>query len=139
MNPQQIATVRNSFALLVPRADDVARLFYDRLFELDPQLRALFKADLSEQRSKLMAMLTAGVGALDRLDTLVPVLRQLGARHLVYGVRDAHYGIVGEALLDTLARGLGDAFTPEARAAWIEAYTLMAGAMQAGATLGAAA
>ncbi len=139
MNPQQISAVRNTFALLVPQADSVARLFYARLFELDPQLRPLFKADMAEQRSKLMAMLGAGVSGLDRLDTLVPVLRQLGARHVAYGVRDADYGTVGAALLDTLASGLGDTFTPETRAAWTEAYTLIAGTMQAGAAVALAA
>lgn len=135
MNAHQISTVRNTFALLVPQADKVARHFYARLFELDPQLRPLFKADLAEQRSKLMAMLAAGVGGLDRLDRLIPVLQQLGARHVGYGVRDAHYATVGAALLDTLAGGLGDAFTPETRAAWTEAYTLIAGTMQAGAAV----
>jgi hemoglobin-like flavoprotein len=132
MNPQQIAAVRNTFALLVPQADHVARLFYARLFELDPQLRPLFKADMTEQRGKLMSMLAAGVSGLDRLDTLGPVLQQLGARHATYGVRDAHYGSVGAALLDTLARGLGDTFTADTRDAWAEAYTLIAGTMQAG-------
>ena len=139
MNPKQISAVRNTFAMLVPQADNVARLFYARLFELDPQLRPLFKADMAEQRSKLMAMLGAGVSGLDRLDTLAPVLRQLGARHVTYGARDDHYGTVGEALLDTLARGLGDAFTPETRAAWTEAYTLIAATMRAGAAVELAA
>jgi hemoglobin-like flavoprotein len=139
MNPQQISAVRSTFAQLVPQADTVAELFYARLFELDPQLRPLFKADMGEQRSKLMAMLGAGVGGLDRLDALAPLLRQLGARHVAYGVRDAHYGTVGAALLDTLAKGLGDGFTPDTRAAWAEAYALIAGTMQAGAAVAAAA
>lgn len=133
MNPPQIAAVRNTFALLAAHADGVAKLFYARLFELDPQLRPLFKTEMAEQRSKLMIMLSAAVHGLDQLDALGPVLQRLGARHVAYGVRPAHYDAVGTALLDTLANGLGDEFTAEARAAWTEAFTLIAGAMQAGA------
>jgi len=127
--------VRSTFERLAPQADNVAVLFYSRLFELDPALRPMFKPDMAEQRSKLMAMLATGIGSLDRIDALRPALQALGARHLTYGVREAHYDTVGTALLDTLEKGLGNAFTPGARAAWVEAYGLMAGAMKAGAAL----
>ena len=133
MDTNQIDAVRRSFDALSPNADAVAELFYGRLFELDPPLRRLFKADLQGQRIQLMAMLAAGVHGLDRLDTLLPILQALGARHVGYGVRDEHYDSVGSALLGTLAVGLGEAFTPQLRGAWIEAYTLLAAAMKAGA------
>ena len=57
-------------------------------------------------------------------------LRALGRRHVGYGVRDSHYATVGEALLWTLEQGLGDAFTPDVRAAWAETYGTRAGVMQ---------
>jgi hemoglobin-like flavoprotein len=44
-------------------------------------------------------------------------VKALGARHSGYGVAAAHYAIVGEALLWTLERGLGEGFTPEVRSA----------------------
>lgn len=123
--------VRESWARVMPIADTAASLFYDRLFEIDPTTRPLFKSeDLSEQRRKLMQTLDLLVNGLDHLDDLVPAIEALGRRHLRYGVQDAHYGSVGQALLWTLEQGLGEHWTPEARAAWTELYGLAAGVMQ---------
>jgi hemoglobin-like flavoprotein len=86
----------------------------------------MFSSDLSEQKKKLMQMLTVAVRGLTRLDEIVPAVRALGARHVNYGVQDAHYETVGAALLWTLEQGLGDAFTPEVEAAWTAIYTVLA-------------
>jgi hemoglobin-like flavoprotein len=85
-----------------------------------------------------MTMIGAAVGMLDRPDALLPVLRQLGARHAGYGVVDTHYATVGAALLLTLEQGLGDAFTPETRAAWADLYAVISRTMQQGAVAEAA-
>lgn len=129
MNPESIRLVQASFAQVAPIAEQAASLFYARLFELAPELRPLFRGDMAEQGRKLMAMLATVVGGLSRLDTLVPAARALAQRHVAYGAQPEHYAVVGTALLDTLAKGLGDDFTPEVRAAWIEAYGLLSGAM----------
>ena len=113
--------------------DTAAALFYGRLFDLDPSLRPMFKRDMEEQGRMLMQVIGVAVASLDRLETLVPVLRDLGRRHGDYGVRDAHYDTVAEALLWTLQTGLGDKFTPEVREAWVTVYGVLAGTMQAGA------
>jgi hemoglobin-like flavoprotein len=126
----QKTLVQQSFAAVAPIADDAAALFYRRLFELDPSLERMFKGDMTEQRRKLMQMLTAAVKGLDRLDQLVPVVEDLGRRHAGYGVADAHYDTVGAALLWTLEKGLGSAFTPEVEDAWIAVYGLLAGTMK---------
>ena len=126
----QKTLVQNSFATIAPIADDAAALFYQRLFELDPSLRRMFREDMSEQRKKLMQMLTAAVKGLDRLDQLVPVVQDLGRRHATYGVTDAHYETVGKALLWTLKMGLGKAFTPETQDAWATVYGLLATTMR---------
>jgi nitric oxide dioxygenase len=94
---------------------------------------------MKEQKIKLMQMLTTAVKGLDNLETLVPVVRQLGARHIGYGVKPEHYGTVAAALLWTLERGLGDAFTPETKEAWVVVYGILAATMQEGAASGAAA
>ena len=127
---RQRELVQSSFALVAQIGDDAAVLFYDRLFELDPSLRRMFKADMAEQRKKLLQMLTAAVKGLDRLEQLVPVVQDLGRRHACYGVTDGHYATVAEALLWTLKAGLGDVFTPETRDAWVAVYTLLASTMQ---------
>ena len=126
----QKTLVQESFAAVLPIADDAAALFYRRLFELDPSLERMFKGDMAEQRRKLMQMLTAAVKGLDRLEQLVPVVEDLGRRHAGYGVADAHYDTVGAALLWTLEKGLGNAFTPEVKDAWVTVYGLLAGTMK---------
>ena len=127
---RQIELVQGTFDVIAPIADDAAALFYRRLFEIDPTLRAMFKGDMAEQRRKLMQMLTAAVKGLPRLDRLVPVVQELGRRHATYGVADDHYDTVGAALLWTLEKGLGDAFTDEAREAWATVYGLLATTMK---------
>jgi hemoglobin-like flavoprotein len=100
------------------------------LFELDPSLKGMFRGDMTEQRRKLMQMLTAAVKGLDRLDQLVPVVEELGRRHVGYGVADAHYDTVGSALLWTLDKGLGAAFTADVKDAWVAVYGLLADTMK---------
>ncbi|WP_374436780.1 globin family protein [Inhella sp.] len=133
MNPSTPALVQASFAQVQTLGPQVATLFYARLFEIDPDLRRLFKSDLGDQGQRLLAMLGQAVALLDRPERLLPVLRQLGARHQGYGVQASHYATVGQALLNTLAAGLGPAFTPALRAAWTEVYGVVAQTMQAGA------
>ena len=114
---------------MLPIAPRAAELFYANLFTADPTLRPMFRGDMRAQGLRLMGMISAAVGQLDRLDTLVPVLRDLGRRHEGYGVRPAHYDTVGTALLATLEQGLGEAFTPAVRAAWVTVYGVLAGTM----------
>jgi hemoglobin-like flavoprotein len=139
MTPRQIELVQQSFAQVQPIAATAADLFYDRLFTLDPGVRAMFKGDMARQKTLLMAMLAAAVNGLRDLDKLAPVVRQLGARHVGYGVKAEHYPIVGGALLWTLEQGLGEAFTPEVREAWTAAYGLLSDVMQQGASEAASA
>ena len=130
MHPGQIALVQQSFAKVAPIADTAAALFYRRLFELDPTLTKLFKGDMQAQGRRLMSMIAMAVKGLDDLDTLVPLVRKLGARHTGYGVKARDYDSVGAALLWTLEQGLKTDFTPEVRAAWTEVYGLLARTMQ---------
>jgi nitric oxide dioxygenase len=122
MTPKQVALVQESFAKVVPIADQAAVLFYDRLFEIAPQVRALFPADMTEQRRKLMVMLGKVVNGLGDLPSILPAASALAKRHTGYGATAEHYPVVGAALLWTLEKGLGDAWTPEVAQAWITAY-----------------
>jgi hemoglobin-like flavoprotein len=125
----QIALVQNSFAVVAPIADDAAVLFYRRLFEIDPTLQAMFRGDMADQRRKLMQMLSAAVKGLNHIERLIPVVEDLGRRHAGYGVEEHHYDTVGNALLWTLEKGLGTAFTPDVRDAWTTVYGLLASTM----------
>lgn len=130
MNSDTINLVQQSFAQVRPAANVTAELFYRGLFELNPDLRPLFTSDIGEQGARLMGMIGVAVDGLDDLNALTPEVQALGIRHRGYGVQPEHYDTVGEALLWTLGQGLGDAFTPDVRAAWAEIYGLLAGVMK---------
>jgi hemoglobin-like flavoprotein len=134
MTPKQIELVQTTWEKVVPIADQAAGLFYNRLFELDPELKPMFKSDIKEQGKKLMQMITVAVRGLKDLGKLVPAVEDLGRRHVGYGVRKKDYETVGAALLWTLEKGLGDVFTPEVKEAWVTVYGLLSGTMQTAAS-----
>jgi hemoglobin-like flavoprotein len=130
MTPKQVALIQSSWSEVEPISDVAATLFYERLFDLDPTIRRLFRrTDMVQQRKILMQTLAVVVRSLDRLEQLTPALEGLGRRHAGYGVRENHYDKVGEALLWTLREGLGESFTLEHREAWAEAYYTLASVM----------
>jgi hemoglobin-like flavoprotein len=134
VSTEQIGLVRQTFGLIEPIAPQAAALFYDRLFEIAPEVRPLFKHNMDEQGQKLMQMIGVAVANLDRLEVIVPAIQALGKRHATYGVKPAHYEAVGAALLWTLEKGLGYAFTPEVREAWALVYATLADVMQTAAS-----
>jgi hemoglobin-like flavoprotein len=129
MTPEQVALVQQSFAKVVPISEQASVLFYDRLFEIAPQVRSMFPADMTEQRRKLMMMLAAVVNGLSDLPSILPAASALAKRHTGYGAKAEHYPVVGSALLWTLEKGLGDAWTPEVAEAWTTAYGTLSGYM----------
>jgi hemoglobin-like flavoprotein len=131
ITPEQKTLVQTTWAQVVPIADTAASLFYNRLFEIDPSLRVLFTSDINEQGKKLMTMIGVAVRGLDKLDEIVPAVQALGKRHGGYGVTDEHYATVAAALLWTLEKGLGEAYTPPVAEAWTVTYTLLADVMKA--------
>jgi nitric oxide dioxygenase len=126
MTPDQVKAIQESFAKVVPISEQAAALFYGRLFEIAPAAKPLFRGDLEEQGRKLMGMLGAVVNGLGNIETILPAASALAKRHVDYGVKAADYAPVGAALLWTLERGLGPQWTPEVKAAWTEAYTVLA-------------
>ena len=130
MTQQQIELVQKSWKQVLPISDTAAGLFYKELFRLDPALKPLFRGDMKEQGRKLIAMISVAVQGLSRLETIVPAVQDLGRRHARYGVKPQHYDTVAAALIWTLGKGLGDAFTPEVKAAWTETYKLLARTMK---------
>ena len=129
MTPQQIDLVQDSFALIVPRRAEASAIFYRRLFALAPETRVLFKGDLADQGRKLMQVLATIVRNLHDLGPLLDSVDYLAQRHVGYGVRDDHYAVVGQALIETLHECLGDSFTPATERAWGYAYTILSGRM----------
>jgi nitric oxide dioxygenase len=129
MDSTQIKLVQDSFAKVGPISEQAAVIFYDRLFEVAPSVKAMFPADMTLQRKKLMATLAVVVNGLSNLESILPAAGALARRHVGYGATPAHYPVVGGALLWTLEKGLGEAWTPEIAAAWTAAYGTLSGYM----------
>jgi hemoglobin-like flavoprotein len=122
MTPQQIKLVQTSFAELAPNSATAADLFYDRLFELAPDVRPMFAQDLSAQKKKLIDTLAYAVDSLTEPAKLGPEIIALGERHAAYGTKVEHFTPVGAALLWALEQVLGEAFTPAVADAWENVY-----------------
>ncbi|ATY32559.1 globin family protein [Sphingomonas psychrotolerans] len=129
MNPETIVLVQKSFKVVASIADEVGPMFYARLFDVRPELRPLFADNIEPQARKLVQMLAMVVNGLHRLDALMPAIEDLARRHIDYGVVAEHYPAVGDALIWTLEQGLGDAFTPPVRRAWVTTYAALSRAM----------
>ena len=130
MTPRQVALVQESWKLVQPIADRAAKLFYMRLFSLEPSVQRLFTGDMTEQGRKLMSMISVAVNSLARLESIAPAVQALGRRHAGYGVQKHHYAVVEAALIWTLAVGLDEKFTRETEEAWRTAYRVLATTMQ---------
>jgi hemoglobin-like flavoprotein len=129
MTPDQVKLVQQSFAKVAPISETAAGIFYDRLFEVAPSVKPMFPTDMTEQRKKLMAMLAVVVNGLGNLESVLPAASALAIRHISYGAKAEHYPVVGAALLWTLEKGLGEAWTPEVADAWTAAYGTLSGFM----------
>ena len=129
MDPTQIKLVQDSFSKVAPISEQAAVLFYDRLFEVAPAVKAMFPADMTEQRKKLMGTLAVVVNGLTNLEAVLPAASALAKRHVNYGAKPEHYPVVGGVLLWTLEKGLGDGWTPDVAEAWTAAYGTLSGFM----------
>ena len=107
--------------------------FYAQLFARAPALRRLFPEDMTQQEVKIAQTLCIVVRALEASEDLPAMLRELGARHRGYGVKPAHYRIVGEAMLAALRELVGPSFDAEQHAAWSRLFAYVARHMQSGA------
>ncbi len=131
MKSNTINLVKNSWGLVAKiDMETVGSLFYNRLFEIAPNVKPMFsRTSMAEQSKKLLSMLGYIISKLDKLDDIIDEVAKLAKRHTQYGVKEAHYTAVGTALLWTLEKGLGEHWNTELKAAWTEVYTVLANAM----------
>ncbi len=129
MTRNEADIVQSTWRAVLPVGDTFAELFYGRLFAVDPDLRRLFRGDMIEQGRNLTAMLSVAAANVGKPERIMVALRQLGRRHVAYGVKPQDFQTVEDALLFALEHALIDVFTPEVKAAWQAAYTLLSSTM----------
>jgi methyl-accepting chemotaxis protein len=129
-----VDALETSFDLVAPRGEELVERFYARLFATAPAVVPLFAGtDLRRQRAMLLAALVLLRKSLRDLGAILPKLRELGARHVAYGAEPAHYPVVGEVLIASMAEVAGEGWRNSYSRAWEAAYAVVAGAMLEGA------
>jgi hemoglobin-like flavoprotein len=103
--------------------------FYEALFRHAPELRSLFREDLEGQGMKFMTTLGVILARLRDSDAVDAQFKELGSKHAALGVSAAHFAPMEEALMETLGKELGTAFTPELETLWRRAFQAMAARM----------
>jgi len=125
MTAREIDLIENSWEFILNNTTEPGMLFYDKLFQIDPQLWSLFKADLKSQSQKLITLITFAISKLHNIDEIIQDVQALGKRHVGYKVQPGHYAIVGEALIWTLEKGSGFRWNEETMKAWVKLYSTL--------------
>jgi hemoglobin-like flavoprotein len=130
METGEVSLVQKTFEEAAGLGEKVADIFYEELFAIDPSLRSMFKGDMREQKKKLLTTLALVVRSLHEPEKIIKPVQTLAVKHLDYGVKPEHYTAVGNALLRTLKKGLGDRYTPDVHNAWVAAFRTLANVMK---------
>jgi hemoglobin-like flavoprotein len=129
MTQEQINLVEGSWDFILLNTNEAGKIFYSKLFELDPSLKYLFKEDIDSQSRKLVSMITFVVHKLNNLEEVVNDVIALGKRHAGYKVKQEHYNTVAAALLWTLEQALQEQWDEKMKSAWVAVYTVLSGTM----------
>ena len=130
LTPHEEELVTQTFAEIAPEVEKATEIFYGHLFEVLPETKTMFRD--TEKRSEMFHILATAVKSLSYSGMAGPDLKALGSRHVTYEVTLEQFDVVGQVLMWTFEKILGEKFTPEARATWQKVYT----AMQTGVTQG---
>ncbi|WP_172331798.1 globin domain-containing protein [Mangrovicoccus sp. HB161399] len=129
MTPEQIRTVKQSFARIFPIKAKLSYDFYERLFEIAPDVRPLFSEDIAIQREKLADTLAWAVRNLDSPSVLAEVVQGLARRHVTYGALPVHYPVVGAALIHALQLNAPGGLSEAETGAWTAAFETLSDIM----------
>ena len=133
MTKDNFELVKKSWAIIAKiDFEIVGGTFYIRLFQIAPQLRVMFKrVSMTEQSIKLGCMLSYVISKFDSMEEMMGEVKALAERHTKYGVKNAHYRAVGEALIWTLKQGLGEYWNEALGIAWKDFYETLSAEMMA--------
>ena len=129
LSEDEIQLVQESYAKIYENGDSFSQLFYKNLFQIAPDLSRLFSSNIETQGRKFMEILSIVVLDLQDEDLIIPLIQEMGRRHVGYGTEKEHYEIVGRALVKTLEESLSGGFTEKEKAIWVRLYGLIANIM----------
>ncbi|MBM4762859.1 NO-inducible flavohemoprotein [Bacillus sp. B15-48] len=131
LNEKTIEIIKSTVPVLEKHGKDITTRFYQLMFSKHPELLNIFNHANQRQGRQQTALANAVYAAaanIDQLESILPVVKQIGQKHRALGVLPEHYPIVGENLLAAIKDVLGDAATEEIIGAWAEAYGVIADA-----------
>jgi hemoglobin-like flavoprotein len=123
LSPREIELIRESHARLLPEAQRVSEEFYKDLFSREPEIKGLFREDLSEQGMRFMSAIHVIVDNLHDMEAMDAQIERLAAGHAALHIKPLWYRHMQEALIDTFAAALGERFTNEIELAWRSAFS----------------
>ena len=129
LSQNTIDIIKSTVPALREHGVEITTTFYKRMFENNPEIKAMFNMDKQEsgEQPKALAMtILAAAQNIDKLEVLLPAVKKVGAVHVNSKVKPEHYPIIGENLLLAIKEVLGDAATEDVLNAWGEAYGVIA-------------
>ena len=128
-----IEAVRASCARLPAGSTRLAERFYENLFAMAPDVRAMFPADLRPQHKRMASALLEVVQHLDSPDDVAGYLQDLGAQHhRDLQVKPEHYPFVGRSLVRAVSE-ISPTWSSSMSSAWVLVYEWITANMLAGA------
>ncbi|WNQ09026.1 NO-inducible flavohemoprotein [Paenibacillus aurantius] len=129
LKPETIRIIQSTVPVLEVYGNAITKRFYERMFAEHPELLNIFNHANQKQGRQQQALANAVYAAakhIDRLEAILPAVKQIAHKHRSLGVKPEHYPIVGRHLLAAIKEVLGEAATDEIIAAWGEAYGMIA-------------
>ena len=123
MTEEQKNLVKQSFPKVLATTLSGSAALYEKLFELVPESKELFKnTSLDRQSQMLIAAIGKIVKSIDNWDMVKPDLEAIAARHINYGLSPEHFAFFGQALMHMLQTSLKESWTKDLENAWKAVY-----------------
>lgn len=129
LDAKTIEIVKSTVPVLAQHGETITKRFYEMMFADHPELLNIFNHANQKQGRQQKALANAIYAAaqyIDRLEAILPVVRQIAHKHRSLEIKAEHYPIVGKYLLLAIKDVLGDAATDEIIEAWGQAYGAIA-------------
>lgn len=129
LSDKTIGIVKNITPIVAANAETVTRVFYQKMFAGNPEVKAFFNQSHQHsggQQKALAGAICAYFSHIDDLESLTPAIELIAQKHCSLGIQPEQYPIVGKHLLAAIQEVMGEAATDEILAAVGEAYQLLA-------------
>lgn len=129
LSQKTIDIIKSTVPVLQVHGTQITTVFYRNMFEAHPELLNIFNhanQAKGRQQTALSNTVLAAAQNIDKLEAIIPVVKQIAHKHRSLMIKPEHYPIVGEYLLKAIKEVLGEAATDEIIQAWADTYGVIA-------------